>query len=632
RSVAYRRLVTTIRPVRLSGADLPLPAAIKRIKEEARQAPHDGIGHGLLRRLDPEAAPRLAGLPAPQVLFNYLGLVTGGDGWPLAPATSALPHGADPGMPLTHVLEVNAEQRRTANGAELHALWTTPPGVLDEAGVAEVTEGWLAELRAVAELAGRPGAGGRTPSDLPLVALGQPEIERLEERVPDLVDVLPVTSLQEGFLFHALEAGEDGVDVYTCQIPMDFDGLLDEDALRRAGGLLLARHTGLRTGFHLDGGRAVQIVRGSAELPFSVVDLSTLPREEAQARAREIAERERVRRFDLSRPPLLRMVLLRMGPERHRLLVTAHHIIWDGWSTPVLVGELFALWADASGGGLPAPVAHRSHLEWLARYDATAAEDAWSRELAGLEGPLLVAPEAGRLPAVLHERIPGELSAPELRALQERVRPHGITLNTAVAFAWGLVVGRATGRDDIVFGASVSGRPAELPGVERMVGLFTNTVPVRVRLPGDRSVLDVLRTLQDAQSALLDHQHLGLGRIQRLVGVRQLFDTTTMLVNYPLDRRALSAAVPGARLTGIDVLDATHYPLRLVAVPGTDGSLGLRLGYRPDVLTREQGQRYLDRALLALRALTGDLDTPVRSVDLMDQEEKTALLTQWGGY
>ncbi|MGW8378384.1 amino acid adenylation domain-containing protein [Streptomyces sp. ODS28] len=625
---------TSIHPVRLTGTGESVSSAVKQVKEELREAPHDGTGFGMLRRYDPVGRDRLTGAPRPQVLFNYLGRVTGGvgEGWLQVRATDVLPHGADPRMPLTHALEINAEQRRTAAGPELQALWTTPEGVFTEDEVEELKQLWLRELEQVADLDRRPDAGGRTPSDLPLVALGQAEIERLEARVPGLQDILPVTALQEGFLFHALEAGEDGVDVYTCQVRMDFAGPLDVAALRTAGEHLLARHTGLRTGFHTDSGRAVQVVHGAVELPFSLVDVSDLEGERAEEQAERTAQQERVRRFDLSSPPLLRMTLVRFGPDRHRLLLTAHHIVWDGWSTPIVVGELFTLWSDASGSQLPRPVPHRNHLEWLAEYDVSAAEAAWGRELRGLEGPLLIAPEARNLPAVLHVRIPGELQASEMRALNERIRPHGITFNTALAFVWGLVLSRATGREDIVFGTSVSGRPAELPSMERMVGLFTNTVPVRVRLGAGDSLLDTLRALQSAQSELLDHQHLGLGRIQRLAGTDQLFDTTTMLVNYPLDLEALSGGLAETRLTGIDVLDATHYPLRLVAVPQTDGSLELRLGYRPDVLGREEAQKYLDRSLTVLRALTGDLEVPVHSIDLMEQEEKATLLSQWGGY
>ncbi|MDT0610037.1 non-ribosomal peptide synthetase [Streptomyces lancefieldiae] len=620
---------TSVHPVRVTGHDGTAAAAVKQVKEELRA--HAGPGFGALRRYDPQAGAVLADLPRPQILFNYLGRI--GDeeiapGWRVLNGDE-LPYGLDPRMPLRHCVELNVH----SDGQRLHAVWTTAGGVLTDGQAAELIDLWQAELRTLAALAEQPGAGGRSPSDLPLLGLTQDEIEQIERAAPGLTEILPVTALQEGFLFYAEQARYGGVDVYTNQVRLDLEGPVDSAALLAAGERLVARHTALRSSFHTtERGTAVQTVLGEAALPWAETDLSGLPAEDQAAEAALIAEGDRVRPFDMTRAPLLRLTLIRFGPHRHRLVITGHHIIWDGWSTPILVGELLRLWADGREAVLPRPVAHHEHLRWLSAQDEAAAERAWAGYLAGGAQPLLVAPESEHRPAVLQHTLTAELPAAVTAALTERLRPHGVTLNTALEFAWGLVLARATGRDDVLFGTTVSGRPPELQGAERMVGLFVNTVPVRIRVPAEASLLDALVRAQHERAELLDHLHLGLGRIQRPTGHSRLFDTTTMLVNYPVDRDSLNPAGARANVTGFGLDDATHYPLRLVAVPQQDGALAVRLGYRPDVVPRQEATVYLDRTVRALTELAGDLRQMTGQVDLLSEEERTMLLAQWGGY
>ncbi|WP_282701797.1 non-ribosomal peptide synthetase [Streptomyces sp. CC219B] len=620
---------TSVHPVRVTGHGGPAASAVKRVKEELRA--HAGPGFGALRHYDPEAAAVLAELPGPQILFNYLGRIGAEEiapGWRVLSGDD-LPYGRDPGMPLRHSVELNVH----SDGQRLHALWTTAAGVLTDAQAAELMDLWQAELAALAALADRPGAGGRSPSDLPLLDLAQEEIERIEEAAPGLTEILPVTALQEGFLFYAEQAQNGGVDVYTNQVRLDLAGPVDSAALLAAGGQLVARHTALRSSFHTTRrGTAVQTVHGEAALPWAEIDLSGRPADDQVAEADLIAEGDRVRPFDMTRPPLLRLTLIRFGPHRHRLVLTGHHIIWDGWSTPVLVGELLRLWADGPAAALPRPVPHRDHLRWLSGQDEAAAERAWAAYLAGGAEPLLVAPESEHRAAVLQHTQEDELPAAVTAELTERLRPHGVTLNTALELAWGLVLARATGRDDVLFGTTVSGRPPELAGSERMVGLFVNTVPVRIRVPAEESLLDALVRAQGERADLLDHLHLGLGRIQRPTGRPRLFDTTTMLVNYPFDAASLNPAGARAEVTGFGLDDATHYPLRLVAVPREDGGLSVRLGHRPDVVPREEAARYLERTLRALAELARDPARPAGQVDLLNEEERAMLLSQWGGY
>jgi non-ribosomal peptide synthase protein (TIGR01720 family) len=260
---------TSLFPLRLDPGGLDLeealaggPAlgrALKAIKEQLRAVPDNGLGYGLLRYLNPQTAAQLGGFAAPQIGFNYLGRMTAAADWAAAPETATL-GGGDPAMPLAHGLEVNAFTLDAPDGATLTARWSWAPALFSEEAVRDLAEHWFGALEALVRHAGAPGAGGRTPSDLPLVALSQAEVERLESAHPQIEDILPLSPLQEGLLFHALYDAQ-APDIYTTQLVLGLDGILDEAVLKTAVRALLARHASLRAGFlHANLSRPVQII------------------------------------------------------------------------------------------------------------------------------------------------------------------------------------------------------------------------------------------------------------------------------------------------------------------------------------------------------------------------------------
>ncbi|MEU6485709.1 amino acid adenylation domain-containing protein [Streptomyces sp. NPDC046887] len=440
-----------------------------------------------------------------------------------------------------------------------------------------------------------------------------------------LEDILPLSPMQEGLLFHS-RYEQDGADVYAVQHVFEVRGALDGARLRAAVEALVRRHPNLRAAFRqVDSGQTVQLVAREVELPWEEYDLSALPGGAAEAEAERIATKEHGRRFDLAEPPLLRFSLLRLAGEHHRLVLTTHHVLLDGWSTPILVRELQTLYA--SGGdpsALPRPTPYRGYLRWLAEQDRPGAEAAWREALSGLEQPTLLAPVDPARPGLMPERITRELDEDRTAALTTWARREGVTLNTVLQAAWGLVLSRRTGQDDVVFGAVVSGRDPRLPGVESMVGLLIGMVPVRVRLDPATPLREAVARLQREQSALTGHQHLGLARIQQLAGQGDLFDTSLVFENYPWDG---SAAEPGAgpRITPelARGRDATHYPLTLIAAPGR--RLYLRLDYRGDLFDRAEAQGLVDRLVRALDTVVGDAEQPVGRIDLLGEEERRAL-------
>ncbi|MFE2431940.1 amino acid adenylation domain-containing protein [Streptomyces sp. NPDC059373] len=604
---------------------------LKRVKEQVRAVPGDGLGYGLLRYLNPETAAAFEGLPSARIGFNYLGRFAPGNdtvrgNWQ-PDADTVMGGTADEHMVLSHELDAGGLVRDLPDGPELTVSLTCPAGLLDDAALDEIGAGWVAMLTGLAVHAAGSGSGGHTPSDFPLVVLGQDEVEELEQAVPGLVDVWPLSPLQEGLLFHA-RYDEDAYDAYVGQRFLDLEGELDTGVLRASWQALLDRHASLRTGFRQLAGmeNPVQVVVRDVELPWREADLSGLSETEAEAEAKRLAEEEQASRFELAVPPALRLLLVKLGDSRHRLLVTSHHIVMDGWSLPILFGELSQVYAaggDASA--LPPVTPYRDYLSWLDRQDKEAARSAWRELLAGADDPTLVAPadgDSGEPVGHVVTRTGQELT----RTLQATARRHGLTLNTLVQGAWAVLVGVLSGRTDAVFGTTVAGRPAELPGVERMLGLFINTVPVRVRLDPYRTIAELLTDLQIQQAGLIAHQHLGLTEIQRIAGAGATFDTLVVYENYPSGPD--TAGQPGGLpIVGGGGEEAAHYPLTLVAAPG-DG-LELRLEYRPDLFDGPTAEALTARLVRLLEQIAVDPGLRVGDLDVLEPAERQQVLEEW---
>jgi hypothetical protein len=354
---------------------------------------------------------------------------------------------------------------------------------------------------------------------------------------PRIEDILPLAPLQQGLLFHVLH-DTDGPDFYTVQVAVDLYSELGVDALRDAVEALVRRHAGLRSVFVHEGlDQPVQVVLDHVEVPWEVVDCSTLSVAEAEARFTERYDADRLRRFALHEDVPLRCVLFRMPFKDFRLALTLHHIVVDGWSMPVLLDELFELYDRHGDEKGMAPVApYRDYLAWLDGRDHEVSRKAWDAVLHGVTGPTLVGgpgrPGEQAPPAQLRVKLGEELTG----RLSELARDRGWTVNTVVQAAWGLTLGVHTGRTDVLFGGTVSGRPPELPGVERMIGLFINTLPVRSRVRSDLPVVDWLRALQGEHVELRQYEYTSLVDAQGWSAVpkgEQLFRTMLVFQNFP---------------------------------------------------------------------------------------------------
>ncbi|WP_256105560.1 non-ribosomal peptide synthetase [Streptomyces sp. ODS05-4] len=624
---------TALHPVRLPAADGPLES-LKAVKEAVRSAPDSGAGYGMLRYLNPQLAPVFARLATAQVLVNYFGRLPADQhaDWAPAAESDALSLAPDAGLAMPYPLQLNAVTADTPAGPELRATWSRPAGhALAEDDVRALALAWTEALR---ELIAHTATGGAapalTPSDLPLVTLTQTEIDRVREVSPvPVADIWPLSPLQEGIHFHA-GYDADGLDVYTAQDCFDFDRRLDAERLRAACAALLARHPALRTGITSDGLPAPVQFAGPADavpVPLTETDLTGLDPRRREARLTEIADADRLRRFDLDRPPLFRLHLIRLTEHTDRLMLSHHLVAWDGWSQSLFLGELLALYAaggDASA--LPAaPGSYRDYLAWLARQDVDAARAAWRTVLAGLDEPTLVAGRRGGDPVIPRRRTL-DLGTALSDRLREGARAHGLTVNAVLSTAWALVLSAAVGRDDVVFGATVAGRPAEVPGADTAIGMFLNTVPQRITLRPAEPVGDLLRRVQAERTALMDHEYLGLAELQRAGGHPVLFDTLYVLQNFA-DEGAFRDLADRHGISGVGSVDATHYPMTLIVNPAE--KVQVKLEYRPDLVDDGQAAATLERYRALVERLLADLTAPVGALDLLLPGERAALSDAW---
>ncbi|MBZ5520985.1 MAG: amino acid adenylation domain-containing protein [Acidobacteriia bacterium] len=595
--------------------------ALKRIKEQLRAIPGRGLGFGLLRYLNSATADRLKVWPQPQVLFNYLGrFSSGGSDWSALDENS-LVAGMDPHMPLTHLLEINVATIDRPDGPSMVAGWKWAPRHLSEADVTLLADYWRRALEGLTQC-----AGGHTPSDFPLVPLRQEQLELLEAEYPGLEQVLPLSPMQEGLLFHFLY-DQSVPDVYQVQVCLEFEGPLEKDRMRAAANALFRRHSILRAAICHEGmGQPVQVIAKSVEVPWREKDLSDMDAEARRLQREKLLIADRAERFAISSGPLMRMTLVCLAEQSHLLIVTHHHLLLDGWSVPLLVADLLALYGNgADHDALPHVRPYAEYLSWLAEQENEAALTRWKEYLEGMEESVLLAGRDGQrstaeIPEAWHSALTPELTT----SLQVMARTRGLTVNTVIQGIWAILLARLTGAEDIIFGVTVSGRPAQIAGVERMVGLFINTLPLRVRLRAGETLAALLARIQDSQSQMLASQHVGLLEIQRAAGGASLFDTILVFENYPLDRAALTLPVSGLTIVDAAVRDASHYPLALAVTPGE--GLRLRLDFDPSRFTVEKTREIEARLVRLLQAAVEAPDAPLHGLDVLSSEERRMVL------
>ncbi|WP_164021375.1 non-ribosomal peptide synthetase [Pyxidicoccus trucidator] len=629
---------TSLYPVLVDEVGEGPGAWLRSAKESLRRIPGKGVGFGVLRYLAPypELRERLRALPECEVGFNYLGqldhvlpagaLLSLSDG-PVGPKRA-------PGAPRAHLLEVDC----AVSGGRLRLMFAYGSRVHRR----ETVERWAGELvEALRELIALGTSGearGLTPSDFPLAGLGQAALDSLTQvRLADVEDLYPLSPLQEGILLHHLR-DDGGTQPYFNQLTFALEGELDTGAFTQAWRQVVSRYTILRTAFLWEGlDRPLQAVVRELEPPITVEDRRDVPPSEQEAWLNAFFAEDRRRGVALARAPLHRLAVLRMGERSWRVVLSFSHILLDGWSIPLVLRELLTRF-EALRRGLPPPRMdtrpYRDFIAWLGRRDLGATRDFWRKSLEGFTEPTPLEPGGSELDAGL-AGVRGELrlglGAEKTAVLQSFARQQGVTPGTLVQAAWALLLGRYSGRDDVLFGVTVSGRPSDLPGVEEMVGMFINAIPARVRLPPRQSVGAWLKTLQGWLMEARQHEHAPLVEVRRWSDIPPgppLFESLVVFENYPVDT-ALTTDSKELVVRDARSLEADHHPLTLTAMPGRE--LLLQLAYDTTRFGAAAIQRMMAHLHTLLMGLAEGAARPLAELPMLAPEERRQLLEDFRG-
>ena len=594
--------------------------------------PRRGLSYGALRYLSDPGAPAaaLGQGPRPQISFNYHGQ------WDTAATPGALfrswpgPIGQaiDPAATRGYLIEVTG----TVTGGQLELGWTYPTAIYDQDTITTLAGRMIRALGEITRHCAQPGAGGRTPSDFPLARLGQPAVDRIAGTGRHIDDIWPLTPLQAGMLFHSLL--DTGSNLYLGQAQLLLDGVTDPAALGQAWQHVTDRTPTLRASVTWDDAdEPLQVIHSRAAIPITHHDLRSLAQPDRDERLRQILAADRAVGLDLTRAPLLRLIIARTGGDSVLLAWTCHHLILDGWSLGQVLADVFEHYAAITGGRPPRQTQRRpfrDYLQWLRRQDHQQAEQHWRQLLAGFPAPTPLPydhaiAEAHRAQST--RSIHATLTAEQTARLQDMAKQNGLTLNTVVQGAWALLLSRYSGEPNVVFGTTVSGRPAELPGAEDMIGMFINTIPTRTQARSRQDVRSWLHDLQVQQSGSRVFDHVALSQLQAwsdLPPATSLFDSMVVFENYPFEDTATPAGLT-VRRTQAD--DTTNFPLVVRAYHDTE--LHIHLGYDPHLFTAATAGQITSRLQLILAAIGDHPSQRLGELPVLSEAERAQVLVEW---
>jgi amino acid adenylation domain-containing protein/non-ribosomal peptide synthase protein (TIGR01720 family) len=596
---------TSIFPVRLEAngqeEEWRPGEALKAVKEQLRRIPRRGVGYGILRYLGD--GQELAARPEPSMVFNYLGqfdqAVAGSKLFRFAAEDSGPWH--SPKQKRRHALELNS----MVIGGELELECTYDgASAQDEKKVRRLAEEFVAALKEIIAHCQNAQAGGRTPSDFPLATIDQVSLDRLLAGQPDVEDITALSPLQTLFF----SANQGSMEAAFDQWSSTLRGALDEAAFERAWRETVQRHTILRTTIASAGLREpVQVVHRSVPVPWVTEDWRGATQDKQEKRWAETLVADRENPLSLSEVPVMRFRLIRLTDTSWKFLWSVPAMFLDGWSWPLVfrdASRLYEAHVKKESPALEAARPYRDYLEWLGQQLSEEGARFWKEQLAGLRQPTTLVSETpvrggegGRFP-----RLTIELSNEATATLQTAARRLQVTLNTLVQGAWSLVLARQSGDSEVVFGSAFSGRPADLAGVEAIVGPFTNNLPVRVAVRGEESAEEFFKKVHEKLSQLDAFQFTPLMEIQRSSEVPwryRLFDSLIVFQNYAVDEQALRL---GREVEIADFSGPIHtnYPVLLLAEPGAE--LRLTLVYDRKVLAHGTVKRWSEdlRTILEL--------------------------------
>ena len=619
---------TSMYPLTLTAAEPnDVGQLIQTVKEHLRAVPRQGIGYGIARYLGSNPAVQNNASP---IAFNYLGRFDREEERDFRRAPESVGDSIALERPRTHQLGFNGSVRDKVlqftidyNADQFHRA--------SMLGLAEAFEGALKDIIAHCL---RPGVGCFTPADFPLARVHPKQLALWQSGLPGMVNLYPATAMQQGMLFH----GANDRSAYVVQALYQLRFINRPELLREVWRQVIARHDILRTAFvgaGLDNTSSShetpihQLVVAMAEPAWRELDWSGLAGVDHEAAFKQLLDEDRLKGFDVKQPPLMRFCLIHLGKDNHRLLWSFHHGLLDGWCMPQLLDEVATIYTALAQGQtpqLPPAIPFHRYIKWLQNQDAQA-RHFWQAELAGFERPTPLVIDGRVSPAsVPYGTCRSQLSAAVTLKLQDLVRTQRLTMNTLVQAAWALLLHRYSGENDVVFGTTVSGRPAELPGVEHMVGLFINSLPARVSLSDERQLVPWLQELRSVAMSRETYGTTPLLEIQAcsaLPAGMALFDSLVLYQNY----RQPAAEPDRPGLIAIGGQEHTNYGITLVA--GISQVLKLRFDYDATRFDTDAMQRMMGHLTTLLAGMSHGAAQTLAKLPMLSEAERHSLLHDW---
>ncbi len=615
--------------------DKNIAETLKSTKEHLRTIPDKGLGYGVLRYLtEDKRCHELIKLDKALLSFNYLGQLDAHieEGKFLRYAKESAGLSVSPKNKTPHVLDINGW---VVNGS-LRMVFTYSLQHFDRESIEALGNLYQEALARVIGHCLKSGMGGYTPSDFPLAKLTQSVLDTISEK-NDIEAIYPLSPLQEGLLFHALYAPLS--DQYSTQLQWHYEGPLDSKALKQAWEDIIKNHAIFRTHFlweEVD--QPLQIVKREASLNWSEVDWRMIPTEEQMGMLSSYLEEDRKRGFDMSRPCLMRCHLICLGEESYEFIWTHHHILLDGWSVPLVLEELNQRYLSIKGGKQPSlrvSPSYENYISWIQQQDKEEAKSFWQDQLQGIEEPTPLRIHYSQSQLDSHKVITDlreqkfaftETLTDESHAFAKR---HYITLSTLLQMAWGTVLSKYSGHEDVMFGTTVSGRSADLPYVENMIGLLINTLPLRIRLEKNLKVTDQLLRLHRQVQEVNHFSYVGLNDIQswnKVPSETPLFYSLVVLENYPAEESTIVEAT-NLKRSSFQFHEKTNYPLTLVIIPGRQ--ITFKVIYDGECFSDESIKHLLDHIQEITKWLMAHPDAPLRDAQLITNQERHQIMAEW---
>ncbi|RRV07264.1 amino acid adenylation domain-containing protein [Pseudomonas sp. v388] len=629
---------TSAYPLRLTPvANAGYGESIKAIKEQLRQVPHKGLGYGVLRYLaDGASRAAMQALPTAPITFNYLGQFdqSFGDDALFRPLDESAGAAHDPHAPLPNELSIDSQ----VYGGELVLRWTFSKERYQPQAIAELAEAYVEQLQGLIAHCLADGSGGLTPSDFPLAGLNQTQLDALPVAAANIDDVYPLTPMQEGMLLHTLL--EPGTGLYYMQDRYRINSALDPQRFAQAWQAVIARHEALRASFCWDIGETMlQVIHKPGNTPFDYLDWRDVAADQQEPRLQALLKAEREAGFDLLNQPPFHLRLIRVDEARYWFMMSNHHILIDAWCRSLLMNDFFDIYTalgEDRDAQLAAAPRYRDYIAWLQHRGLAQARDWWRENLQGFARPTPIPSDrpfqrehAGDSGGMIVGDCYTRLAVSDGVRLRELAQQQQLTVNTFAQAAWALTLRRLSGDRDVVFGVTVAGRPVEMPQMQRTVGLFINTIALRIGMPGLEqrcSVRQWLSGLLESNMELREYEYLPLVSIQEnseLPKGLPLFDSLFVFENAPVEVSVLDRA-QSLNATSDSGRTHTNYPLTAVCYPGDD--LGLHLSYDQRYFDETTVQSMLGEFKRLLLALVDGFHGDMAELPLLDEQERDFLI------